>query len=71
MPRKRTLANPGPVSLRLPDDLRQELEQAALEDERSLHGEMVWLLRVGLRVRAAQATTLDGSPNVRPPAPSA
>jgi hypothetical protein len=71
MPRKRTQANPGPVSLRLADELRQAVEQAALEDERSLHGELVWLLKLGLQVRAAQAKALADSVSVRPPAPCA
>jgi hypothetical protein len=71
MPRKRILDNPGPVSLRLADDVRSAVEQAAQEDERSMHGELVWLLKLGLQARAAQAKVLAGSSSVRPPAPSA
>lgn len=42
-----------PYSVRFPDDLRAALEQSATEDDRSLHRQVIYLLRVALRVRGA------------------
>lgn len=37
--------------VRLPDDLHADLKTAATEDDRSLNGEIVWLLRQALTAR--------------------
>lgn len=39
------------VNLRLPDDVHADLKAAAAEDDRSLNGEVVWLLRQALTAR--------------------
>jgi hypothetical protein len=52
MARERTKA-PGAFSLRIPPDLRAALELAASEDVRTLHGEILYLLRLALRERGA------------------
>ena len=70
MPRQRKQDNPGPVSLRMPDDLRLAVEQASVADMRSLHGEILWLLKLGLVARDEQAKALDHAGNVRPQPPS-
>ncbi len=38
-------------TLRLPDDLHDALKAAAVEDARSLNGEILWLLRQALAQR--------------------
>jgi len=44
-----------PYSVRLPDDLRAALEQSARENDRSLHRQMLHLLRSALSAQAAPA----------------
>jgi hypothetical protein len=39
------------LNLRLPDDLHAALKAAADEDQRSLNGEILWLLRAALAQR--------------------
>jgi hypothetical protein len=39
-------------TLRLPEDLHARLTQAAAEDQRSIHGEILWLLVAALDRRA-------------------
>lgn len=39
------------VNVRLDDDLHAQLKAAAAEDDRSLNGEIAWLLKAGLRAR--------------------
>ena len=39
------------ISVRLPQDLHDALKAAAGEDERSLNGEILWLLRAALSAR--------------------
>lgn len=40
-----------PYSVRLPEDLRAALEESAIADDRSLHRQMIYLLRCALRAR--------------------
>jgi hypothetical protein len=40
------------LNVRLPDDLHAALTDAAAEDERSLNGEILWLLRDALERRS-------------------
>ena len=39
------------LNLRLPDDLHAEVAAAAEQDERSINGEIIWLLKAALRAR--------------------
>ena len=39
------------MHLRLPDDLHAALKAAAEQDERSMNGEILWLLRSALAAR--------------------
>jgi predicted HicB family RNase H-like nuclease len=39
------------LNIRLPDPLHERLKQAAARDDRSLNGEILWLLKIGLDVR--------------------
>jgi predicted HicB family RNase H-like nuclease len=51
------------LTVRIDDpELHRQLEVAASEDERSLNGEIVWLLRAGLDSRS----TPKGAPTVHP-----
>lgn len=36
-----------PVSVRIPDELREKIEKHAEEEERSISQEIVWLIRRG------------------------
>jgi predicted HicB family RNase H-like nuclease len=36
------------VNIRIPDELHEELRVASQEDQRSLNGEILWLLRQAL-----------------------
>jgi len=47
--------NTKPYSVWLPDDLRAALDQSARENDRSLHRQMIHLLRSALRTQAAPA----------------
>jgi hypothetical protein len=38
-------------SIRFPEDLYELVKAAAAEDDRSIHGEILWLLRRGLASR--------------------
>lgn len=46
-------------TIRLPDELHEQIKQVAGDDERSLNGEIVWLLRVGLKQRLDIVGRLD------------
>ncbi|WP_397586808.1 Arc family DNA-binding protein [Sphingobium fuliginis] len=39
--------------LRVPDGMREELEELAAEDCRPLNGELIWLLKSGIAARKA------------------
>jgi hypothetical protein len=41
------------LNIRLPDPLHERLKQAAECDDRSLNGEILWLLKAGLDARGA------------------
>jgi hypothetical protein len=56
------------LTLRIDDDeLHQRLEAAASEDERSVNGEIIWLIRVGLEWRLVDrgARSLSSQPKKR------
>jgi hypothetical protein len=40
-------------TIRVPDDLDESVSAAAAADERSKNGEIIWLLKAGLKARAA------------------
>jgi predicted HicB family RNase H-like nuclease len=40
------------LTIRIPDDLHADLATAAAEDQRSLNGEILWLLRQAIAARA-------------------
>jgi hypothetical protein len=56
-------------SLRLPDDLRAELDAAATEDQRTTHGQILYLLRRALAERAATGKGFHRGASERPPTP--
>lgn len=41
--------------IRFPDDVFDRISQTAEEDERSFHGQVIWLIRRGLRGRTEDA----------------
>lgn len=58
-------------SVRLPDDLRAALTQAAREDQRTMHGQMLYLLRRALEQRHAANAQSHHATCDHPPAPTA
>ncbi len=50
-------------SLRIPNELRDAVRQAAQEDQRSLHGQMLWLVRLGLQARSSTAIVFPHAGN--------
>jgi hypothetical protein len=44
-------------TIRVPDELRDDIKAAAERDDRSMNGEINWLLRVGLEQRLADQGT--------------
>jgi hypothetical protein len=67
MARLRKSSDPGPFSVRLPAELRRELEQWAAADMRSLHSLILVILRDAL---AAQRQAAPGSESAASDAPS-
>ena len=62
MARPRTKDNPGPFSLRIPPEMRIELEQIAAQEMRSLHSLILVLLRDALiKRRQVEQESLNGS----------
>ena len=49
------------VNLRLDDDLHAQVKQASEDDERSLNGEIAWLLRTALEDRRDIAHAAAGA----------
>lgn len=39
--------------LRLPDGMREEVEQMAMDDCRPLNGQLIWLIKAGIGARKA------------------
>ncbi len=56
-------------SVRLPNPLRDALKQTALEDRRSLHGQLLHLVEIGLQVRATTGTASRHAANENHPLP--
>jgi hypothetical protein len=50
------------ISLRLPDEVHAALAQAAREDRRSLHSELLWLAGQALAARAASQAEAERRP---------
>jgi hypothetical protein len=53
---KKSLTEIVPLQVRMPEELRRRLAKAALENARSLNGEIVWRLKQSLAVPEAQMT---------------
>lgn len=53
-------------SLRIPNELRDAVRQAAQEDQRSLHGQTLWLVRLGLQARSSTARGFHHAENGHP-----
>ena len=54
-------------NIRLPDNLHERLKQAAADDRRSAHAEILWLIEKGLDERQGDAPDLTTGPGLTPP----